>query len=68
MKNGRAFQGRDCRWCEHGNTWTQINLMQKWILTLAKNTDVMGLGTACPTVFDEDTDMVAVARNIARFF
>jgi NADH-quinone oxidoreductase subunit F len=30
--------------------------------------DVMGLGTACPTVFDEDTDMVAVARNIARFF
>lgn len=29
---------------------------------------VMGLGTACPTVFDEDTDMVAVARNIARFF
>ena len=30
--------------------------------------DVMGLGTACPTVFDEDTDMIAVARNIARFF
>ncbi|MCP3905812.1 MAG: NADH-quinone oxidoreductase subunit NuoF [Planctomycetes bacterium] len=30
--------------------------------------DVMGLGTACPTIFDEDTDMVAVARNIARFF
>ncbi|MHC4989697.1 MAG: NADH-quinone oxidoreductase subunit NuoF [Planctomycetota bacterium] len=29
---------------------------------------VMGLGTACPTIFDEDTDMVAVARNIARFF
>jgi len=30
--------------------------------------DVLGLGTACPTIFDEDTDMVAVARNIARFF
>jgi len=30
--------------------------------------DVMGLGTACPTIFDQDTDMVAVARNIARFF
>ena len=29
---------------------------------------VLGLGTACPTVFDEETDMVAVARNIARFF
>ena len=30
--------------------------------------DVLGLGTACPTVIDEDTDMVAVARNITRFF
>ena len=30
--------------------------------------DVLGLGTACPTIFDEDTDMVAVARNISRFF
>ena len=30
--------------------------------------DLMGLGTACPTIFDEGTDMVAVARNIARFF
>lgn len=30
--------------------------------------NVLGLGTACPTVFDEDTDMVVVARNIARFF
>lgn len=30
--------------------------------------DVLGLGTACPTIFDEDTDMVAVARNLARFF
>ena len=29
---------------------------------------VLGLGTACPTVFDEDTDMTAVARNIARFY
>ena len=29
---------------------------------------LLGLGTACPTIFDEDTDMVAVTRNIARFF
>lgn len=29
---------------------------------------VLGLGTAGPTIFDEDTDMVSVARNIARFF
>ncbi len=30
--------------------------------------DLMGLGTACPILCDEDTDMVAVARNISRFF
>jgi len=30
--------------------------------------EVLGLGTACPTVFDEETDMVAVAGNISRFF
>ena len=35
---------------------------------IGRNCDVLGLGTACPTIFDEDTDMVAVARNIARFF
>jgi NADH-quinone oxidoreductase subunit F len=35
---------------------------------IGRKYDVMGLGTACPTIFDEDTDMVAVARNIARFF
>jgi NADH-quinone oxidoreductase subunit F len=35
---------------------------------IGRKYDVMGLGTACPTVFDEDTDMIAVARNIARFF
>lgn len=35
---------------------------------IGRRYDVMGLGTACPTVFDEDTDMVAVARNISRFF
>jgi NADH-quinone oxidoreductase subunit F len=29
---------------------------------------VLGLGTACPTVFDDQTDMVSVARNITRFF
>ena len=35
---------------------------------IGRKYQVLGLGTACPTVFDEDTDMVAVARNIARFF
>jgi len=35
---------------------------------IGRRYNVLGLGTACPTIFDEDTDMVAVARNIARFF
>ncbi|MCH2133921.1 MAG: NADH-quinone oxidoreductase subunit NuoF [Phycisphaerales bacterium] len=35
---------------------------------IGKKYDIMGLGTACPAVFDESTDMVMVARNIARFF
>ena len=30
--------------------------------------DVLGLGTACPTVFDEDTDMVAVRPQHRAFF
>jgi NADH-quinone oxidoreductase subunit F len=35
---------------------------------IGRKYNVLGLGTACPTVFDEDTDMVAVARNITRFY
>lgn len=35
---------------------------------IGRKHNVLGLGTAGPTIFDEDTDMVAVARNIARFF
>jgi NADH-quinone oxidoreductase subunit F len=35
---------------------------------IGRKFNVLGLGTACPTIFDEDTDMVGVARNIARFF
>lgn len=35
---------------------------------IGRKYEVLGLGTACPTVFDEDTDMVAVCRNISRFF
>jgi NADH-quinone oxidoreductase subunit F len=35
---------------------------------IGRRYQIMGLGTGCPTIFDEDTDMVAVARNIARFF
>ena len=35
---------------------------------IGKKYDLMGLGTACPAVFDETTDMIMVARNVARFF
>ncbi len=35
---------------------------------IGKKHNCLGLGTAGVIVFDEDTDMVAVARNIARFF
>ncbi len=35
---------------------------------IGRKYNVLGLGTACPTIFDEDTDMVAVARNLARFY
>lgn len=35
---------------------------------IGKKYDLMGLGTACPAIFDETTDMVMVARNVARFF
>jgi len=35
---------------------------------IGRKCNVLGLGTAGPTIFDEDTDMVSVARNISRFF
>ena len=35
---------------------------------IGRSANCLGLGTAGVIVMDEDTDMVAVARNIARFF
>lgn len=35
---------------------------------IGKNYNCMGLGTAGVIVMDESTDMIAVARNVARFF
>ena len=35
---------------------------------IGRKYDIMGLGTACPVVLDDGTDMIMVARNIARFF
>lgn len=35
---------------------------------IGKQHGVLGLGTSGPTIFDENTDMVSVCRNITRFF
>ncbi len=67
MKNGRAFKGAIAGGISMGvlgpdqfDAGMDFDIGTKY--------EVMGLGTACPTVFDENTDMVAVARNAARFF
>ncbi|MDY7108177.1 MAG: NADH-quinone oxidoreductase subunit NuoF [Planctomycetota bacterium] len=67
MRGGKAFKGAiaggvsmGCLGPDQFDAELDFDIGRKY--------GVMGLGTACPTVFDEDTDMVAVARNIARFF
>jgi len=67
MKNGRAFKGAIAGGISMGvlgpdqfDAGMDFDIGTKY--------EVMGLGTACPTIFDENTDMVAVARNAARFF
>ena len=67
MRNGKAFKGAIA-----GGVSTGIlgpdQFDAPMDFDIGRNYNVLGLGTACPTIFDEDTDMVAVARNIARFF
>lgn len=67
MKDGRAFKGAIVGGVSMGvlgpdqfDAEMDFDIGQKY--------GVMGLGTACPTIFDVDTDMIAVARNTARFF
>ncbi len=67
MRNGKRFKGAIAGGVSMGILGTdQFDAPMDF--DIGRTHDVMGLGTACPTVFDEDTDMVAVARNIARFF
>jgi|TARA_B100000959_G_scaffold286696_1_gene366575 NADH-quinone oxidoreductase subunit F len=67
MKNGRAFKGAIAGGVSMGVLGPdQFDAVMDFDIGIKY--DVMGLGTACPTIFDEDTDMVAVARNIARFY
>ena len=67
MKDGRAFKGAIAGGVSMG-ILGRDQYEAEMDFDIGKKYDVMGLGTACPTVFDEETDMVAVARNIARFF
>ncbi|MFZ4697070.1 MAG: NADH-quinone oxidoreductase subunit NuoF [Phycisphaerales bacterium] len=67
MRNGKKFKGAIAGGVSMGVLGAdQFDAPMDY--DIGRDYQVLGLGTACPTVFDEDTDMVAVARNIARFF
>ncbi|MDP7008183.1 MAG: NADH-quinone oxidoreductase subunit NuoF [Phycisphaerales bacterium] len=67
MKDGRRFKGAIAGGVSMGVLGPD-QFDAEMDFDIGVKYDVMGLGTACPTVFDEGTDMVAVARNIARFY
>jgi len=67
MRDGRRFKGAIAGGVSTGILGTD-QYDAEMDFDIGKKHAVMGLGTACPTIFDEGTDMVAVARNIARFF
>jgi NADH-quinone oxidoreductase subunit F len=67
MRNGKKFKGAIAGGVSMGILGpSQFDAEMDF--DIGRKYDVMGLGTACPTVFDQDTDMIAVCRNIARFF
>ncbi|MSR28283.1 MAG: NADH-quinone oxidoreductase subunit NuoF [Phycisphaerales bacterium] len=67
MRGGKRFKGAIAGGVSMGVLGTdQFDAAMDF--DIGRACDVLGLGTACPTIFDEDTDMVAVARNCARFF
>jgi NADH-quinone oxidoreductase subunit F len=67
MRGGKAFKGAIAGGVSMGILGPD-QFDAEMDFDIGRKYQVMGLGTACPTVFDEDTDMVAVARNICRFF
>ncbi len=67
MRNGKKFKAAIAGGVSMGILHTS-QYDAEMDFDIGRKYNVLGLGTACPTVFDEDTDMVAVARNIARFF
>ncbi len=67
MRGGKKFKGAIAGGVSMGVLGTdQFDAAMDF--EIGRRCDVLGLGTACPTIFDEDTDMVAIARNCARFF
>lgn len=67
MRGGKAFKGAIAGGVSMGILGPD-QYDAEMDFDIGRKYGVLGLGTACPTVFDEDTDMVAVARNISRFF
>jgi len=67
MRNGKGFKGAIVGGASTGVVGPD-QYEAEMDFDIGREYNVLGLGTACPTVFDEDTDMVGVARNIARFF
>ncbi len=67
MRNGKKFKGAIAGGISTGILGPD-QFEAEMDFDIGRKYNVLGLGTACPTIFDEDTDMVAVARNIARFF
>ncbi|MBA4028097.1 MAG: NADH-quinone oxidoreductase subunit NuoF [Planctomyces sp.] len=67
MRHGKRFKGAIAGGISMGVLGPD-QLDAEMDFDIGRKYNVLGLGTACPTVFDQDTDMVAVARNVARFF
>ncbi len=67
MRNGKRFKAAVAGGVSMGVLGTD-QYEAPMDFDIGRKYDVLGLGTACPTIFDEDTDMVMVARNMSRFF
>jgi len=67
MRGGKAFKGAIAGGISMGVLGPD-QFDAEMDFDIGRKYEVLGLGTACPTIFDEDTDMVMVARNITRFF
>jgi len=67
MRNGKKFKGSIAGGASTGILGPD-QFDAEMDFDIGRKYNILGLGTACPTIFDEDTDMVSVARNLARFY